>query len=385
MLKYENTVAVLGSTGSVGTQALEVAEHLGMKVSLLVAGSNISKMEEQARKFHPSVCVMQSEAAAARLRTALRDTDSKVFGGENALADAIANDPSHTVLHSISGCAGLAPAMTAARCGKRIAMANKEAIVIAGDMLHAEIKANGAELIPVDSEHSAIFQCLKGNHHAEVSRLWLTASGGAFRGKKREDLAHMTAKEALAHPTWRMGPKITVDSASLMNKGFEVIEAVRLFGVRPDQVKVVVQPESIIHSMVEYIDNAVIAQIGAPDMRECIQYAFTYPNRCPSLAEKLDFAKLAALHFAEPDTDTFRLLPLAFYAIEQDGVLPCVLNAADEVAVDAFLHDKLGFLGIMDVVEQVVTSWKNHTPTSLEDLFAVDREARAVTAKQIGG
>ena len=383
-MNYDNTVAVLGSTGSVGTQALEVAEHLGMKITLMAAGSNVAKMEEQARKFNPDVCVMQSEAAAADLKVALSDTSVKVYGGEAALADAIARDPSHTVLHSISGCAGLSPAVTAARCGKRIAMANKEAIVIAGDMLRAEIRAGGAELIPVDSEHSAIFQCLKAGNATEVSRLWLTASGGAFRGKKREDLASMTAAEALAHPTWRMGAKITVDSASLMNKGFEVIEAVRLFGVRPDQVKVVVHPESIIHSMVEYIDNAVIAQIGAPDMRECIQYAFTYPSRCPSLAGKLDFAKLAALHFEEPDLKTFPLLGLAFYAIEQDGVLPCVLNAADEVAVDAFLRGKLSFLGIMETVEKVVTLWRNFEPSGLEEILEVDRLARAVTAKQIG-
>ena len=383
-MKHENTVAVLGSTGSVGTQALEVAEHLGIKISLMAAGSNERKMEAQVRKFRPSVCVMQDEKAANELKIALSDTDIKVYGGESALLDSIAETESHTVLHAISGCAGLMPAMTAAKCGKRIAMANKEAIVIAGDMLHRAIRENGAELIPVDSEHSAIFQCLKGNNHGEVSRLLLTASGGAFRGKKRDELAHMTAAEALAHPTWRMGAKITVDSASLMNKGFEVIEAVRLFGVKPDQVKVVVQRESIIHSMVEYIDNAVIAQIGAPDMRECIQYAFTYPNRCPSLAEKLDFAKLGTLHFEEPDTDTFCLLPLAFYAIERDGVLPCVLNAADEVAVDAFLKDKLGFLGIMETVEKAVTSWKNYVPQSIEDLLAVDREARSFTAKLIG-
>lgn len=383
-MNYDNTVAVLGSTGSVGTQALEVAEHLGMKITLMAAGSNVAKMEEQARKFNPDVCVMQNEAAAADLKVALSDTSVKVYGGEAALADAIAKDPSHTVLHSISGCAGLSPAVAAARCGKRIAMANKEAIVIAGDMLRAEIRAGGAELIPVDSEHSAIFQCLKAGNATEVSRLWLTASGGAFRGKKREDLASMTAAEALAHPTWRMGAKITVDSASLMNKGFEVIEAVRLFGVRPDQVKVVVHPESIIHSMVEYIDNAVIAQIGAPDMRECIQYAFTYPSRRSSLAGRLDFAKLAALHFEEPDLKTFPLLGLAFYAIEQDGVLPCVLNAADEVAVDAFLRGKLSFLGIMETVEKVVTSWRNFEPSGLEEILEVDRLARAVTAKQIG-
>ena len=383
-MKYENTVAVLGSTGSVGTQALEVAEHLGIKISLMVAGANARKMEAQVRKFRPSVCVMQDEAAAKELAIALSDTDIKVYGGEAALLDAIAETDAPTVLHAISGCAGLMPAITAAKCGKRIAMANKEAIVIAGEMLRRTILENGAELIPVDSEHSAIFQCLKGNNHGEVSRLLLTASGGAFRGKKRDELSHMTAAEALAHPTWRMGAKITVDSASLMNKGFEVIEAVRLFGVKPEQVKVVVQRESIIHSMVEYIDNAVIAQIGAPDMRECIQYAFTYPNRRASLAAKLDFAKLGTLHFEEPDTDTFRLLPLAFYAIEKDGVLPCVLNAADEVAVEAFLRDKLSFLGIMDTVEKAVTSWKNHVPESIEDLLETDREARSFTAKLIG-
>ena len=384
MLQLENTVAVLGSTGSVGTQAIEVAEHLGMKISLLVAGSNVKKMEEQARKFRPDVCVMQDEAAAHALRIALSDTSVQVYGGEVALSEALINDPSHTVLHAISGCAGLSPALTAARCGKRIAMANKEAIVIAGDMLRETIGSNGAELIPVDSEHSAIFQCLAAGRASEVHRLWLTASGGAFRGKKREELATMTAKEALAHPTWRMGAKITVDSASLMNKGFEVIEAVRLFGVRPEQVRVVVHPESIIHSMVEYIDHAVIAQLGAPDMRECIQYAFTYPSRQPSLAAPLDFAGLSALHFEEPDMETFRLLSLAFYTIERDGVLPCVLNAADEVAVDAFLHDKLSFLGVADVVERVVTSWHNFEPSSIDDILETDRQARMETARLIG-
>ena len=284
-------------------------------------------------------------------------------------------------VNAVSGFAGLAPAISCAKSGKRIAMSNKEAIVIAHKFLKEEIDKNNAEMIPVDSEHSAIFQCLDDVN--SIKRIILTSSGGPFRGKKREELKSITANDALSHPTWRMGAKITVDSASLMNKGFEVIEAVRLFSVAPEQVKVVVHPQSIMHSAVEYIDNSVIAQMGAPDMRTCIQYAITYPERKKALANQLDFASLSKLTFEEPDLDTFSLLPLAFYSIEQDGIIPAVLNASDEVAVHAFLKDKIGFTDIFDIVERIVTGFNNIKSPSLDDIISADKEARILTEELI--
>ncbi len=382
-MNFEKSLAVLGSTGSVGTQSLEVAENLGIKVDLLVASSSVDAVEAQARRFKPKMCVLTNEDAAKTLKTKLSDTDIDVFGGQNAMLNAIKDSKASVAVNAISGFAGLAPAIACAESGKRIAMSNKEAIVTAYKFLADSISKNNAELIPVDSEHSAIFQCLQGAGSNQIKRILLTSSGGPFRSKKREELKTITAKDALSHPTWKMGAKITVDSASLMNKGFEVIEAVRLFNVLPEQIKVIVHPQSIMHSAIEYSDNSVIAQMGSPDMRTCIQYAITYPERKQSLASPLDFAKLSSLTFEEPDIKTFKLLDLAFYAIQIDGILPAVLNAADEIAVEAFLNDKISFVNMFDIVEKTVKNFKNINDPTLEDIIQADKEARIRTAECI--
>ncbi|MBQ3590078.1 MAG: 1-deoxy-D-xylulose-5-phosphate reductoisomerase [Clostridia bacterium] len=378
-----STISVLGSTGSVGKQSLEVARLLNLKIDLLASNSSVNEIEKQAREFLPSCCILTDINAAKALKEKLSDTNIKVFSGENSLYDAICESRSKTAINAISGFSGLFPAIACAKSGKRIAMSNKEAIVIAFSLLKKEIDAHKAELIPVDSEHSAIFQCLQDKGANSIKRIILTSSGGPFRGKKIDELKKITSKEALAHPTWKMGPKLTIDSASLMNKGFEVIEAVRLFNVKPEQVDVVVHPQSIMHSAVEYIDNSVIAQMGAPDMRTCIQYAITYPQRLPSYAKSLDFAKLGALIFEKPDYDTFKLLKLAFYTIEQDGLLPTILNASDEVAVNAFLNDKISFTDIFDIVEKVVINYKNIKNPTLDEIINADKEARELTKQYI--
>lgn len=383
MTNNHSTISVLGSTGSVGKQALEVARLLNLKIDLLASNTSVNEIEQQAREFLPNCCVLTDINAAKALKEKLSDTDIKVYSGESSLYNSIYESNSKTAINAISGFSGLFPAIACAKSGKRIAMSNKEAIVIAYSLLKKEIESNNAEIIPVDSEHSAIFQCLQGKSANSIKRIILTSSGGPFRGKKINELKNITAKEALAHPTWKMGPKITVDSASLMNKGFEVIEAVRLFNVKPDQIDVVVHPQSIMHSAVEYNDNSVIAQMGAPDMRTCIQYAITYPKRLPSYAEPLDFAKLSALTFEKPDYDTFKLLKLAFYAIEQDGLLPTVLNASDEVAVNAFLKDKISFTNIFDIVEKVVLNYTNIKNPSLDEIVYADKEARELTKQYI--
>ncbi|MBQ4511008.1 MAG: 1-deoxy-D-xylulose-5-phosphate reductoisomerase [Clostridia bacterium] len=378
-----NKIAILGSTGSVGKQSIEIAKLHNLKVDLLASCSSVNEIEKQARELSPKYCVLTNEICANELKVKLKDTDIKVYGGECDLNSVIEESSADTAVNAISGFAGLAPAIACAKSGKRIAMSNKEAIVIAYKFLKEEIEKNNSELIPVDSEHSAIFQCLQGRANNAIKRIILTSSGGPFRHKNREELSTYTSKQALAHPTWKMGAKITVDSASLMNKGFEVIEAVRLFNVTPEQVKVVVHPQSIMHSAVEYTDNSVIAQMGAPDMRTCIQYAITYPNRMPSYAEPLDFAKLGSLTFEEPDMNTFTLLPLAFYAIEQDGIIPTVLNATDEVAVKYFLEDKIKFTDVFDVVENIVRSFENIKNPSLNDILLADKEARERTEEKI--
>lgn len=376
-------IAILGSTGSVGKQSVEIAKLHNLSVDLLASCSSVDEIEMQARELSPKYCVLTNQASANELKTKLNDTDIKVYGGEESLLSLIEESSASVSVNAISGFAGLAPAIACAKSGKRIAMSNKEAIVIAYKFLKEAIDKNNSELIPVDSEHSAIFQCLQGRANNEIKRIILTSSGGPFRHKKRDELSNYTSKEALAHPTWKMGPKITVDSASLMNKGFEVIEAVRLFNVTPEQVKVVVHPQSIMHSAVEYTDNSVIAQMGAPDMRTCIQYAITYPNRAPSYASQLDFAKISSLTFEDPDMDTFTLLPLAFYAIKEDGILPTVLNASDEVAVKYFLQDKIKFTDVFDIVEKIVRNFKNIKSPTLDDILNADKEARKYTEEEI--
>ncbi len=377
------SIAILGSTGSVGRQSVEIASSLKLNVDLLTASSSVDIIEEQARQLNPKACVLTDEKSATSLKEKLSDTSIKVYGGENSALKAIEESKAQVAVNAVSGFAGLAPAISCAKSGKRIAMSNKEAIVTAYKFLKDAIDKNNAELIPVDSEHSAIFQCLQGRSGNEIKRIILTSSGGPFRGKRLSELSNITSSDALAHPTWKMGAKITVDSASLMNKGFEVIEAVRLFDVLPSQVKVVVHPQSIMHSAVEYNDNSVISQMGAPDMRTCIQYAITYPSRCVSLAKQLDFASLGSLTFEEPDMSTFSLLPLAYYAIEQDGVIPAVLNAADEIAVGYFLKDSIKFTDIFKAVEYIVTTFNNIADPTIEDIIRADNEARIKTKEYI--
>ena len=379
MINTNKSIAILGSTGSVGQQTLEIAKHLSLNVDLLTASSSVDLIEKQARELSPRACVLTNEMAADELRIKLADTKIKVYGGEQSAISAIKESTAEVAVNAVSGFSGLSPAIACAESGKRLAMSNKEAIVIAYKFLKDAIDNNNAELVPVDSEHSAIFQCLQGRGPNEIKRIILTSSGGPFRGKKLSQLSSLKSKDALAHPTWKMGAKITVDSASLMNKGFEVIEAVRLFNVSPEQVKVVVHPQSIMHSAVEYNDNSVIAQMGAPDMRTCIQYAITYPERCVSLAKSLDFAQISNLTFEEPDTDTFSLLSLAYYAIEKDGVIPAVLNASDEIAVKYFLDDMIGFTDIFNIVEKIVTGYKNIKNPSLDEIINADKEARILT------
>lgn len=374
--------AVLGSTGSVGRQALDVCRHRNIKVTALSAGSNISLLEEQIREFSPGLCAVADERAAADLAVRVADTGTRIISGKNS-AEVIASEAdADTVLNSVSGIAGLRPTLAAIRAGKNLALANKESLVTYGKVVMAEAERRGVMILPVDSEHSAVFQCLSGQ---KVKKIILTASGGPFFGKKREELARITPADALAHPTWSMGNRITVDSATLMNKGFEVIEAVMLFGVAPEQVDVAVHRESIIHSMVEYTDNAVIAQMGAPDMRLCVQYALTYPERYDSPVAELDLVKLSRLTFAEPDGEAFPLLPLAYRAVKRGGVVPAVMNGADEAAVAMFLDGRISFTDISDIVSAVTENAPEVECPTLEDIEAADREARRMAAEMAAG
>ena len=372
----DKSIIVLGSSGSVGTQALDVARAHNIKVDALTGGKNVKLLEEQIREFKPRLCAMADDVAARDLALRVADTDTKVLGGHYGIEEVIVGTTAKTAVNSILGLAGLAPTLAAAKRGMRIAIANKESLVAAGDIVKAEVKANGAELIPVDSEHSAIFQCLHAGKPNEVKRLWLTASGGPFFGYTKEQLNKVTREQALKHPTWSMGAKITIDSATLINKGLEVIEAVRLFDVAPSQIQVVVHRESIIHSAVEYIDNAVIAQMSCPDMRECVQFALTYPDRTAAVIEPLDIFKVGTLTFKEADRKTFRLLDLAFYAIEQGGLLPAVLSSANEAAVALFLADKIRFFEIAEVVEDAMNAFTNKQIFTAEDVFTADSEVR---------
>lgn len=373
---------MLGSTGSVGRQALDVCRHRNIKVTALSAGSNISLLEEQIREFSPGLCAVADERAAADLAVRVADTGTRIISGENS-AEVIASEAdADTVLNSVSGIAGLRPTLAAIRAGKRLALANKESLVTYGKVVMAEAERRGVMILPVDSEHSAVFQCLSGQ---KIKKIILTASGGPFFGKKREELARITPADALAHPTWSMGNRITIDSATLMNKGFEVIEAVMLFGVAPEQVGVVVHRESIIHSMVEYTDNAVIAQMGAPDMRLCVQYALTYPERYDSPVAELDLVKLSRLTFAEPDGEAFPLLPLAYRAVKRGGVVPAVMNGADEAAVAMFLDGRISFTDISDIVSAVTETAPEVECPTLEDIETADREARRMAAEMAAG
>ncbi len=380
----DKNIAVLGSTGSVGEQALDVADKFGMRVSAISANKNFARVEEQARKFKVASIAMADETAAKELKVRLADMSVKIYSGEQGICQMIGDEKRDVVLNSIIGEAGLMPTFAVIDSGTRLALANKESLVVAGEIVMSRAREKGVEVLPVDSEHSAIFQCLKSGKGQEVKKILLTASGGPFFGKKRNELTNIRVVEALAHPTWKMGAKITIDSATMMNKGFEVIEAVHLFGVEAQKIQVVVHRESIIHSMVEYIDNSVIAQLSVPDMRLCAQYAVTYPDRCEAVIKELDLFELSRLTFARPDTETFALLACAFDCIGKGGALPAVLNAANEVAVAEFLADKIGFQKITDavcsVVEQMQSARDVHT---LDGIINADREARELARRAV--
>ena len=382
---FPNAVGVLGSTGSVGTQALEVIKEHALTVDFLTANKNVSLAESQVREFSPRVMVMADEEAARDLRTRVADTNTQILFGKNAIKSVVTESKAETVIHSILGEAGLSPLLACIEGGKTVGLANKESLVIGGDILLPLAKEKGARIIPVDSEHSAIFQCLDGKDVCEVRSILLTASGGPFYGYDRDRLKTVTRAQALAHPTWKMGSKITVDSATLMNKGFEVIEAVLLFDVKPEQIKVLVHRESIIHSAVEYIDCAVLAQLGVPDMRLCVQYALTYPHRAYGLTKPLSLADIGTLTFGRVDEEAFPLLPLAFRAITLGGGVPAVLNAANEVAVNAFLKEKISFTQISDTVLQTVERLTQASfAGTLAERISFDREARALAREIIG-
>lgn len=373
-------LSILGSTGSIGTQALEVVRDLkgifDIDVIAVSGNSNIDLLESQIREFNPKYAAVSDEQAAKRLEIAVADTGCKVLSGRDGLCYIAAQTDADMVLSSIVGFAGLVPTMNAIAAGKDIALANKETLVTAGSLFMDAIKKSGVRLLPVDSEHCAIFQSLKSGRHREVRKILLTASGGPFFGKERKELKNVRKEQALKHPNWSMGAKITINSATLMNKGLEVLEAHWLFNVDIDNIKVVVQRESIIHSMVEFNDKSVIAQMSVPSMKHPIQYAFTYPNRLSSPDKEVDFAKLAKLTFAEPDEKTFRCLALAKTAGREGGIMPTVMNAANEAAVSRFLNDEIGFLDIADIVERAMSDFDNIKNPSLDDIIAADAEVR---------
>ena len=370
-------ISVLGSTGSIGTQTLNVVDNnKDLEVLGLSGNSNIQLLEQQARKYRPKVVAVADEKNAALLKIALSDTPVRVAGGEEGLCEVSALNEIDTVVTSVVGIAGLVPTLFAIENGKNIALANKETLVTAGDIVINEAKKQGVSILPVDSEHSAIFQCI-GNHESqEVKKLIITASGGSQYGKTRDMLKDVTVKEALNHPNWDMGQKITVDSATLMNKGFEVIEAKWLYGVDYDDIEVLVHRQSIVHSMVEFCDNSVIAQLSVPDMRLAIHYALCYPKRVPSNVPSLNLSQIGSLTFEKPDTDTFNCLSLAIDAGKKGGTMPTVLNGADEVAVSLFLQGKIKFLQIAEIVEKAMTEHENTLNPTIDDIIETDREIR---------
>ena len=376
-MKKQN-LAILGSTGSIGTQTLDVvaANPDLFAVYAITANNNVDLLIKQARTFHPEAVVVANEAHYNTLREALTDLPIKVFAGSDAVAQVAALPSVDTVVTAMVGYAGLKPTIEAVKAGKRIALANKETLVVAGELVTRLVQQHHAAILPVDSEHGAIFQCLVGENADEVEKIILTASGGPFRNKSCEELASVTAKDALRHPTWQMGAKITIDSASLMNKGFEVIEAKWLFGLRPEQIDVVIHPQSIIHSMVQYRDGSIKAQLGVPDMRLPIEYALTFPQRRQTNFERLDFTKCSQLTFEQPDPTRFRNLALAFEAMRRGGNMPCALNAANEIAVDAFLHERIGFLQMSNLIETVLERTTFIATPSYNDYVACDTETR---------
>ena len=368
-------IAILGSTGSIGTQTLDVVRaNKDIEVLGISAGRNVKKLEEQIREFHPRLAAVWDEAAAKELAVRISDLDVHVVSGMEGLLELAAMPETEILVTAIVGMLGIRPTMEAIRAGKDIALANKETLVTAGHLIMPMAKEYGVRILPVDSEHSAIFQALNGEHREEIHKLLITASGGPFRGKKREELAHVTLADTLKHPNWVMGQKITVDSATLVNKGLEVMEARWLFGVDLDRIQVVVQPQSVIHSMVEFKDGGIMAQLGTPDMRLPIQYALYYPHRRYLEGERLDFAKLGQITFEEPDMETFLGLPMALTAGRAGGTMPTVFNAANELAVKKFLHQEIGFLDIYDMIGQSMSRHTKVEDPDLEEILAAEEE-----------
>ena len=378
------TLSVLGSSGSIGRQALDVAAVCGHEVAAITVNRSAPMAEEQARRFRPRLAVAVDEDAAADLRTRLADTEVKVLSGREGLLEAASLPGADTVVTAIVGVAGLEPTLAAIACGKRIALANKETLVCAGELVMARAREAGAEIVPVDSEHSAIFQCLQGcRDRGEVRRLILTASGGPFFGWSREELAGVTKAQALKHPNWAMGAKITIDSATLMNKGLEFIEAMRLYAVPPEQIQIVVHRESIIHSLVEFGDGAILAQLGSADMRLPIQYALTWPERTPGPAKPLDLLSCPPLTFQRPDPEAFRCLGLALECAERGGTSTAILNGANEAAVGLFLEDKIGFLDIPRLVEAALARVPVLDIPGLDEILEADRAARQAVYQSV--
>lgn len=382
-MNQQKHITVLGSTGSIGTQALDVANFASYAVDALAFGSNVKLGEEQIRKYRPQYVAVSDERAAHSLRASISDTNTKILAGDDCVCEMIEYLHSDVCINAISGFNGLRPTLAAVKKFSRIGLANKETIVAAGDIVMKSAKENGCEIIPVDSEHSAIFQCLEGNRDKTIRRILLTCSGGPFFGKKSKDLKNVTVADALGHPTWRMGAKITIDSATLMNKGLELIEAMHLFSVSPEKIDVIIHRESIIHSMVEYNDKAVIAQLGASDMRLPIQYAVTYPCREESPCEPLDFAKIGKLSFFEPDRETFPLLAIAEETAKKGGVLPCVMNAANEEAVSLFLNGQIAFSDIPVLVRETLAEYDNIPNPDLIAIEKANVDARQMVKNKI--
>ncbi len=384
MEEQKKRIAILGSTGSIGTQALDVIQSHPdyFEVEVLTAQNNADLLIAQAKKFKPNAVVIANEDHYTKVKEALAQDDVKVFAGENALESVVQMDSIDLVLTALVGFSGLRPTIKAIEAGKDIALANKETLVVAGDLVTTLARQKGVNIFPVDSEHSAIFQCIVGEFHNPLEKIILTASGGPFRGKKRDELKNVTKAQALKHPNWTMGAKVTIDSATLMNKGLEVIEAKWLFGLKTEQIEVVVHPQSIIHSMVQFRDGSIKAQLGLPDMRLPIQFAMSYPERLNSDFPRFDFSKYPSLTFEKPDTESFRNLALAFEALSRGGNAPCVLNAANEVAVAEFLKEKVGFLEMTDLVEECLEKMNFIAKPSFDDYLQTDKETR-IKAKEL--
>jgi 1-deoxy-D-xylulose-5-phosphate reductoisomerase len=381
----KKSIAILGSTGSIGTQALEVVRAHGdrFSVAVLTANNNVDLLIHQCREFKPEIAIIGNIDYYAKVKEALVPLGIKVQAGAQAMVDAMEMEGIEIVLTAMVGFSGLAPTLKAVETGKNIALANKETLVVAGDLVTGIARRNGIRIFPVDSEHSAIFQCMMGETNNKIEKLILTASGGPFKGKKRDFLEKVTRAQALKHPNWEMGAKITIDSATLMNKGLEVIEAKWLFGLHPEEIEVVIHPQSIIHSMVQFEDGSIKAQMGLPDMRIPIQFALSYPDRFKSNFPRFNFAEYPAFTFEKPDMDTFRNLSFAYEALRKGGNLPCIMNAANEVAVAEFLQERIGFLEISDLIEKCMVKLPFISSPGFKDYIETDRETRIIAQELI--